>query len=75
MEWLISRKKSFSRGTTSNSYLSVTEPTMDQVPFGSLEYTHNSELHVPPPKRHVRARGIPIGLNGMTVSHSESVKS
>ncbi|KAL5991852.1 hypothetical protein ACLOJK_012763 [Asimina triloba] len=43
--------------------------------FGSIEYTHNSELDVPPPKRHVRSGGIPIGLNGMTVSHYESVKS
>lgn len=33
MEWLIPRKKYFSRGTTSNSYFYVTESTIDQFPF------------------------------------------
>lgn len=28
--------------------------------FGSIEYTHNSELHIPPLKRHVRARASPL---------------
>jgi hypothetical protein len=48
----------FSRGRTRNPYLFVTEETIDQFPFffGSIEYTHNSELHALPTKRHVRSR-------------------
>lgn len=30
-------------------------PWINSLLFGSIEYTHNSELHVTPTKRHVRA--------------------
>lgn len=64
----------FSQGTTRNSYLFFTESTIDQSPFlfGSIEYTHYSELHVTPT---CQIQGIPILLPGMTVSYFESVKS
>lgn len=47
----------FSRGTTQNSYLLIYFYRLDHRPipflFGSIEYTHNSELHITPPKRHI----------------------
>jgi hypothetical protein len=68
----------FSRGITRDSYLFVfvTESTIDQPPFdlGVLS-PHNSGLHVIPLQKTCQNRGIPIRLNGMTVSYFESVKS
>ncbi|KAK7236671.1 hypothetical protein RIF29_45385 [Crotalaria pallida] len=58
MEYKIPKNFFYSRGTV------ITEWTIDQLPFfilfGSIEYTHNSELHVTRPKRHVRFRASPF---------------
>ena len=67
----------FSRGITSNSYLFICyriDHGSTPLSVRSIEYTHSSELHVTPPKTHVRVGDIPTRLNGMTVSYYESVK-
>lgn len=62
-EWLILQKKtSLFYEVQIEFFFLCYEIDHGSIPFlfGSIEYTHNSELHVTPPKRHVRARASPL---------------
>lgn len=75
-EWLIPQTKEvffYEVQLEIKIYLLRNQPWINSLLFGSSEYTHNSELHVTPTKRHVRAGASQ--LDGITVSHFESVKS
>ena len=69
-------KSLFSRGTTRNSYLFVTESTIDQfrLYWGVLNTPIILSFMLLLPET-CQIQGIPIRLNEMTVSHSKTVKN